>query len=479
MIWARSTRLGIALMVMHSAVSSSLFASGGPGTTSSPFLQIPVSGRAAALAGTVGADTGDIDNLDYNPAAINGIDRINIMATYISYIEQSSLQTASLGFPINLSNAPPKQEVMKGAEFTPQQLIVGLEYRQFKADDVARSAVLGAKGNTFNIRSQLGELALAYPITSHIGVGVAGKMISDEVESKTAKSTAGDIGLTALLNSHWTLAAGVQNFGSSGKFEQKSDPLHRQTRGSLSYSGGSWMALADAAVGTDGVVRTSAGLEWALGSIIRLRAGAYHDTDLELTGGLGLRIHGPQKLRRPTMRPPSGKNNATSLSDIARGLIAKSSEKLIRAAVDSKLLTSPSPIAIYPLNSKDATGTSIADGYTTAFKQSKDFLVLGAANRDRSDTMLVGNIEDQGETWRVTSRIVMADTADTIATDHFDIAKDDLYVRGKLTLESTQTTVKNENTEMSFSSLDLGLDYGLSTHKDLGITHTFSLKILY
>ena len=29
------------------------------------------------------------------------------------------------------------------------------------------------------------------------------------------------------------------------------------------------------------------------------------------------------------------------------------------------------------------------------------------------------------------------------------------------------------------SSLDIGLDYGITTHTDLGLVHTFSLKILY
>ncbi len=469
-----STTLGFSL-------TATSLAAEGPGTTGSPFLQVPISGRAAALSGTVGADTGDIDNLDYNPAAITGIERVDIMATYVSYLEQTSLQSASLGFPINLASAPPKQEIMQGAEFTPQQLVVGLEYRQFKADDTSRSALLGAKEDTFDIRSQLVELALAYPITSRIGIGVAAKFISDAVESATAKSTAGDVGVTAKLSSRWTVAATEQNFGSSGTFETQSDPLPRQTRASTSYNGGGWMVLADVAAGADGVLRTAAGLEWSLGSVVRLRAGAYHDTDLEFTGGLGLRLHGPQKARKPVMQPPAASNKTTgsSLSVIAQSIIDKSADKLMKAALDSKLLTSPSPLAIYPLNSKDTAGSIISDRYTAAFKQSKDFAVLGTANRDHSDTMLVGNVEDQGETLRVNTRLIMSDTADTVATDHFDIAKEDLLAQHKLTLESTQSTKTTASAESTFSSLDLGLDYGLSTSKDLGLTHTISLKILY
>jgi hypothetical protein len=459
------------------------FSANGPGTTAAPFLKIPISGRAAALAGTLGGDNGDIANLDYNPAAINGVDRVDIMATYVSYLEQTSLQSASVGFPVNLASTPPPHEVMQGAEFTPQQLQVGFEYRQFKADDTSRSAVLGAKGDDFSIRSQLFELAFAYPITSRIGIGAAGKMISDGVENKTAKSTAGDIGLTAKLSSRWTAAVAIQNFGSSGKFENESDPLPRQARGSLSYNGGSCLVLADVAAGADGLVRTAAGLEWSLGSIVRLRAGAYHDTDLEFSGGLGLRLHGPQKARHSSMRPPAANTSAaTALTVIAQSLIEKSATKLIDAAVDSKLLTSPSPIAIYPLNSKENAnaGASLSDAYAANFKRSKDFAVLGASNRDHSDTMLVGNIEDEGDAFRVNTRLVMADTADTIATDHFMIAKEDLYVRKKNTLDTTPTTSPSSSSaESTFSTLDLGLDYGLQTSKDLGLTHTISLKLLY
>jgi hypothetical protein len=461
------------------SLTASAFAADGPGTTSSPFLKVPISGRAAALGGTVGGDTGDIDNLDYNPAAINGLERVDIMATYVSYLEETSLQAASVGFPINFASAPPPHEIMRGAEFTPQQLLVGVEYRQFKAEDTARSAVLGAKGDKFDIKSQLIEMALAYPITSRIGVGVAAKLISDGIGDKTAKSNAGDVGVTAKLSSRWTVAGAVQNLGSAGKFENESDPLPRQTRVSASYNDGSWLLLADAAAGADGVIKTAAGLEWSLGSILLLRAGAYHDTDLEFTGGLGLRLRGPQKARRTVMRPPSSnKTAASSLSMIAQSIIDRSANKLIETAVNSKLLVSPSPLAIYPLNSKDETGATIADAYTAVFQHSKEFAVLGAANREHSDTMFVGNIEDQGETLRVNTRLIVSDTADTVASDHFDIDKEDLYTHSKPTLNSVPTP-SNSGAEPTFSSLDLGLDYGLSTHKDLGITHTFSLKIYY
>src|SRR6185503_19236020 len=80
-----------ALFILHSALAACLFAADGPGTTGSPFLKIPIS----------------------------GLERIDIMATYVSYFEQTSLQAASIGFPVNLATTAPPHEVMEGAEFTP------------------------------------------------------------------------------------------------------------------------------------------------------------------------------------------------------------------------------------------------------------------------------------------------------------------------------------------------------------------------
>jgi hypothetical protein len=470
--------MSVALSLTTSAMAS------GPGTTGSPFLKVPISGRAVALGGAVGGLTGDIDNFDYNPAAITNIDRINILAAYVNYLEDTSLQAASIGFPISVGSAAAQQETMKGAEFTPNRLAMGLEYRQFKANDTRRSDVLGVEGDQFDIRSQLFQVGVAYPITARFGIGAAVKMITDKVESKTAKSNGGDIGITTKLSSHWALAAAVQNLGSSGQFETTNDPLPRQLRGSAAYTNSGWMAMADVAAGADGVLRTAAGLEFALGPIVRLRGGAYHDTDFEFAGGLGLRLRGPQKAGRVIMRPPvsTPKAGGSPLSIVAQSIIDQSAAKLIEAALASNLLISPSPIAIYPLNSKDVSGVVISDRLDAAFRKSKDFSVLAAANRDHSDTMLVGNVEDQGETLIVNTRLLIADSAETVAADHFEIAKEDLYAPKQITLtgtDSIQAEARSYSSEPSFTSLDLGLDYGFTTQKDLGITHTFSIKILY
>lgn len=463
----------------------------GAGSSSFPFLKIPVSARAAALGGTLGATDGDVASLDTNAAALLGMERTDIQLSHLNYFDEASLQSAFIGMPIRLkSKSQPPYERMNNIEFPENQIAVGIEYRAFKASDKAYSDDDHPLEN-FDVRDQLIEAGLAFPLNSKISLGLAGKLISSKIQGKSTSATAFDGGFLTKMNSRWSWGLAVQNLGSGKKYtgtlgsSEYSLPL--TTRGHLAYRWNPrWLLLADLARSQDEILRKSGGVEWALTPILHFRGGISHHTNLEFSGGLGINIKGPQKYSGPVDRAPSsrseGSSKSTILSPMTSQILGRLSDKLISAYLPTKLGQEKPTLIVLPFTSAQRVAQRLTKSLRDKFSQSNEFKVLDS--KSESDFIVSGSVELADEKYAVNARMIRMEDGETIGLEHVEIAEEDLFENnGDSATPKKNTLEREEPIKRSKKSSELraniGLDYGLATHQELGITHTITLKILY
>lgn len=483
-----------------------LFA-GGAGSTASPFLKVPISGRAAALGGAISALEGDVSVMDYNPAGLSGLDRADIMATYIDYLEDTSLQSLSIGYPLSMKKITPLGgNNMRDTEGEVRSTTIGLEYRAFRAKDVERNNI-GIKGDQFNIRDQLFAVSLGVPMTERLSLGATFKSISNKIQDDSVSTYALDGGVLYHLMPRWNVAAAIQNLGSGKALDQVSDPLPLTGRIGVSREGDRFVLMADLANGRDSVFRKSGGVEWIANRFLRFRGGLLHDTTLQLTGGLGIRMSGPQKAPAAARSSSSYARDERVESGVANRILSNMAKKLTRNTIEAGM-NSPKPsIAVIPFNSRDiGAGTRITTTFFELFSNNGDFRPVDRAAVARAvelkrlpptgmvdnasavdigmmvdcPLLLLGTVDKGDERYIINARVVETETGNVLATDMAEIAYEDFLqqkpVKRKL---SYQEEAPRSSFQPGSSNVDLGIDYGLATHTDLGITHTVSLRIFY
>jgi hypothetical protein len=350
-------RTGTVLLLFLAPLQAGFFV--GEGATGASFLKIPVSARAAALGGVLNGIAGDISTIDTNPAGLVNFTRTDIIATYIDYLEDTSLQSVAAGFPLSSRGSSRASEDDHGGSlFRKKQLGMGVEYRVFHAEDDTRDA-LGVKAGDLDIRDQLLSVGFAMTPSPVLSVGVTGKYISQKLADESLTNFAGDAGFEYKLNPNFTLAGAIQNLGPSKAFISEKDPLPTTAHFGVVTQNRKWLMLVNGSYGRDKIARESGGVEFTLNHFLKFRGGLFHDTTLEFTGGFGIQLTGPQK----------------------------------------------NPVAYKPR-------------------------------------------------WRSSDE-------------------------NKKTLENLDNSSKESDSIQRFSNVNFGLDYALSTRKDIGITHTVSLRILY
>ncbi len=455
-----------------------VFGADGAGTTGSPFLKVPISARAIALGGAIGATTGDAGVIDYNPAALADTERTDIQLAYIDYLDDTSLQSGTVAFPLSIGQ-PPRIEPLEGVEFTPNKLSVGVEYRQFRAEDTGRDSN-GVKLDEFSARDQLIALGLAYPIMRTVSLGATGKLISNKLADKSISTYAFDVGTLARFSSRLSAGVSVQNMGSAKAFETESDPLPMLVRSSIAYRWSNLLFIGDLAGERDGVFRKSAGAEWTINRTFKLRAGGYHDTAFQFTGGLGVRIAGPQKAYRTPERA-SGRTKAAAAkepvaSDVAQQLLSKAVDKLTKQFIEAGTGLDQPTLAVLPLKSKEKVSPTVDQILARDFKRKIEFQTAaksGSMDASDSEIVLLGEVTRAEDKYKINTRLVRMDDGKTIASNYAEIAVEEFAQR-----QVAVTTIADSD-QAGFGRVDIGLDYGFSTSKDLGLTNTVTLRILY
>jgi TolB-like protein len=249
-----------------------------------------------------------------------------------------------------------------------------------------------------------------------------------------------------------------------------------------------------------------------LGRVVKLRGGLFNDTQMEFSGGLGVRFSGPQKAPVLTApRKPANADSAASkkvlipdatittprINDLYKNLAGQ--YKTLGEAIDA-----PS-VMIFPLKSNvPSAGTAFSQLLLQQFSMTDDFTVtpideknlVAAANlnseaaiemaqRVGSTLILIGSVEKIDNSYLLNARLLETEAGKILANAYEEFPAEALQdPNKKSTISELDNNRSSENMERdnlrnTFSKTDIGLDYSFSTRNELGLIHTVSLRIFY
>jgi hypothetical protein len=301
------------------------------GETGFEFLKIPMAARAAALGNTFTAMSGDVSALEYNPAGITGLERLDINVSHQIYFEEATLNAVAAAYPFYLPFLGPSKLGPNGDDAG--NLSVGISYKEFHANDDRRDAS-GIPIGELTIRDQAIQGSVAYDATA-FSMGASWKYIKDTLDNISRNNSAADVGLLIKPIGGWRLGASILNVGPSKKFVEAEDPLPTTVRVGAAKSTKKWNFLFDLAQTRDKQSQPSAGIEYSINPYLTVRGGGRYHTSFEAAGGLGVRFadFGENKpyAARPEAKPSNearrtlGNSRASTQSaerDRANGSIA-------------------------------------------------------------------------------------------------------------------------------------------------------------
>ncbi len=482
----------------------------GEGATGLSSLKIPTSARAAAMSGAFSPVSGDASAMEYNPAGLSNLTRTDVLASYISYIEDTSLQSLSIAFPVRLGTHKQEMPDDTGGLFLENRLGIGIQYRVFDAEDTERTNT-GVKIGDFDVRDQVLAVGVAYPFGPRLSLGVSGKYIGSKLQNETANTFALDSGAQYKLNERWTLATSLQNIGSGKEYRTEKDPLPSLLRVGVSREVKNLLLSLEVSEGRDEIIKQALGAEFSLGHYVKLRGGLHNDSQIEFSGGLGVRFAGPQKA--PVLQAPRKQMNLANaddqqkkplvvdnaitsprMKDLYKNLAGQ--YKTLEEAVDNP------KVIVFPMKSNALDAGEIFtdllsqqfstdDAFTVTSLEEKNLpsgdpntdAAVEIAKRLEAQLILMGSVEKIDDSYLLNARLLDVEEGKILANAYEEVPTAAIRDPNKKnTISDVRPSRANEegaSVRETFSKTDIGLDYSLSTRNELGIIHTVSLRILY
>lgn len=258
--------IGVVLMVN----ASSGFANQ-KGTSTAPFLRIGQGARAEAMGGAFTAIANDAYAVNWNPAGLAQISRLNLAVDYLRFIEDINTQYASFILPLNRVNG---------------SLGVSATYVDLGSIDRRDANNAVVSGDT-DIRGYSGNISWGQAIGDRFALGGGVKYIGQDLAGETGSGLAGDIGaLFFLVPDRFSVGAAVQNLGAKIKTGTEKEDIPLTMRGGVAfYVIPRELVLAvDAEKERDTDLTLRGGAEYTYAQRFIIRAG-YRDTH-EAGGGL-------------------------------------------------------------------------------------------------------------------------------------------------------------------------------------------------
>jgi hypothetical protein len=476
----------------------------GEGATSLPSMKIPTSARAVGLGGAFSSIDGDVSALEYNPAGLVNINRTDFLASYASYIEDTSLQSFSVGFPIRFDNLAVADPEDNGNRFIENRMGVGLQYRSFTAKDTERTNT-GVKLGDFDIRDQVLNVGAAYPLNARLALGATGKYIGSKIQNETANTFAFDGGLQFKIDEKWSLGGSVLNMGSGKAYVEKKDPLPTTAQVGVNRKAKNLLVSLEASEGRDEIIKEALGVEYGLGTHVKLRGGIYNGTNLEFSGGLGVRFQGPQKapvLTAPRQQPIARANRSQTGPLLLNGAVADQGfQNLVKKLVGQyttleNAITDPM-VAVLPVRADNPDVGSPFSSLLTrhvirsnAFNVVEDAAVASALREHREespveiggalncDLVLVSGVEQVEGAYLLNARLFDVKSGVAQATAYEELS-DNVFKESKPSIGNVRASPEENENRPLFSRTEIGLDYAVSTRNEFGVVHTVSLRILY
>lgn len=245
------------------------------GTTSVPFLNIPVTARAAGMGEAYTAIVDEASAITWNPAAMTQIESKSITLTHTAYLESSNYDYAAY------------------AQNTERFGAWGVGFQYLSYDSIDQSDALGNTSGSFTPSDMAVSLGYARPIGA-FSVGLAAKYIKSKILD-SANTYAADIGLLspAFLNERMKLALTVSNLGGKIKYEEQSEDLPMVIKvGSSFQIRPRWIAGLDVGVPKSNkafvAVGTAYGIKLSDAWGLALRTGYNSRTSGDVSGFTGI-----------------------------------------------------------------------------------------------------------------------------------------------------------------------------------------------
>jgi len=226
-----------------------------PGTSGAQFLNVPVFARTAAIGDAYTGYADDAGVLDFNPAGLGNIYINEVWLSYLSYFDDTNLQSFYAAFPY-------------------RDFVIGVAGKYHSTQDTERD-ISGAEKGNFSDTDMMIMPAFAYRITPDLAVGASIKGISQQLKDEKSGDVASDIGVYyRFLLQRVSVGASILNIGRDVRFDSESDPLPLALR-----VGGSWDVVArmtlilDIVQPNDGSMRQCLGCEYRVSEPLALRAG--------------------------------------------------------------------------------------------------------------------------------------------------------------------------------------------------------------
>lgn len=251
------------------------------GSEGAAFLDIPVGGRPAALAGAYSALASDAYAPVWNPAGLGFVPGAQLAAMHAEYAEVGGYEFASLVHPLGDRGG------------------LGVSAQYFHADRTASLDLNGNQLGTYSSYYGAYSLAYGFAFTERFSIGAAAKLIDARLADASARTGAGDAGALYRVNEKVSLAAVAANLGGKLKFLEQADELPQHYRLGVHYAPLTQLSLVQETVyDRTELLSGRFAAEWRPLDALAIRAGYRTDTARGLsalgglTTGVGLKVWG-------------------------------------------------------------------------------------------------------------------------------------------------------------------------------------------
>jgi hypothetical protein len=266
----------------------------GAGTDGAAFLMIPIGAEPAAMGGAYTALASDAYAPVWNPSGLGNIKSVQIAGQHLSYIDTLHYEFLSFAVPLYKVNECAQAGSCLGSA-------IGGSIQYLGSGDINGLESDGITPNKFSSYYTAYNLSYGRAIDENLSLGITGKLISAKLADASAQAYAADLGGRYRLDSHWTLAATVNNLGSKLKFINEGDPLPLAGHlGASFHPDAHWLLSAEGVFAKTGENSLHAGLEWRPVDMLALRGGYRTDTLRGLSAiagaslGMGISLWGQE-----------------------------------------------------------------------------------------------------------------------------------------------------------------------------------------
>jgi hypothetical protein len=279
-------------LIMCVCLSPGLIFAADTGTTAANFLKLGIGPRAIAMGEAQVGLADDVYATYWNPAGLAGLQTQEVGFVHTQYLQDINEEYATYALP-------------RGSLGTFAASFTYLNVGKFQGYDATGQPIgeVGANDTAIGL-SYAHYLYHDRRFGADLSAGATGRWIQERLDTVSAATFAGDMGLlftpgirwgTAL--SGWRAGVTLRNVGSPLRFDQDSFALPRTFSGGLSYTGsvfGEDITLAiDGSQPNDGPRFMGAGVEVCTLKTLVLRGGYTSQGDL----GSGLRLGAGLKLK--------------------------------------------------------------------------------------------------------------------------------------------------------------------------------------